>query len=357
MADATDSKSVGGNPMRVRLSPRASACIVLLATAPLAYSQQSTLHGTVVSAETGEALGFSTVTLLPTQTKRFTDSAGTFTFAGIRAGTYLLSVRQIAYAPLDTQIVVLGDTATTVRLALRHLAVELPPVTITAQGACTQPGAPDRSADPALAAVFDQLVESAHRLDLLDDANPFRFRLERTVREVTWRGDTIPVTAGTIELDRRETRRPYRPGHIVGPGWGPFQDLIVVTLASLHELGDSVFHRTHCFQLAGRDTIEGETLVRIDFAPAARLGTSDIAGSAYLDSLTYRLRFTVTSLTRPERSGIRGLRTLVARTRFRDVAPGVALQDYMRAVTTFGFGPVTSRMETQSTIDVRFRHR
>jgi len=323
---------------------------------PFAHAQQSILRGTVTSVETGEPLGFSVVMLRPTQAQRFTDSAGTFTFAELRAGTYLLSVRQIAYAPLDTQIVVTGDTASTVRLALRHLAVELPPVTITAQGACTQPGAPDRSADPALAAVFAQLVENAHRLDVLDDANPVRFRLERTIREVNWRGDTSTVTAGTIELDRRETRRAYRPGNIVRPGWGPFQGTIVVTLASLHELGDSVFHRTHCFQLAGRDTIEGETLVRIDFAPAARLGTSDIAGSAYFDSLTYRLRFTVTALTRPERADIRGLRTLVARTRFRDIVPGVALQDYVRAVWTFGFGPVRNQVETQRTTDVRFRH-
>ncbi len=330
--------------------------MLLLVSAPVTYSQQSTVHGTVVSAETGQPLGFSIVTLVPTNTKRFTDSTGAFAFTTIPAGAYLLSVRQIAYGPLDTQIVVTGNTATTVRLALRHLAVELPPITITALGACTQPGPPDRTADPALAAVFDQLVENTHRLDLLDEGNPFRFRLERTVREVNWRGDTSTVRAGTIELDRRETRRPYRPGNIVRPGWGPFEGSIVVTVASLHELGDSVFHRTHCFQLAGRDTIEGETLVRIDFAPAARLGTSDIAGSAYLDSLTYRLRFTVTSLTRPERSGIRGIRTLVARTRFRDIAPGVALQDYMRAGMTFGFGPVQSQVETQRTIDVTFRH-
>src|SRR5258706_5936248 len=137
MADATDSKSVGGNPMRVRLSPRASAVMYLLLffSTPFAHAQQSILRGTVTSVETGEPLGFSVVTLRPTQAQRFTDSAGTFTLAGIRAGTYLLSVRQIAYAPLDTQIVATGDTASTLRLALRHLAVELPPVTITAQGA------------------------------------------------------------------------------------------------------------------------------------------------------------------------------------------------------------------------------
>src|SRR6266550_3456650 len=102
MADATDSKSVGGNPMRVRLSPRASATafMLLLVSAPVTYSQQSTVHGTVVSAETGQPLGFSIVTLVPTNTKRFTDSTGAFAFTTIPAGAYLLSVRQIAYGPL-----------------------------------------------------------------------------------------------------------------------------------------------------------------------------------------------------------------------------------------------------------------
>ena len=321
--------------------------LLLLLTAQL---PSATLRGTVTSVESGQPLGFSIVTLEPNGGRQFTDGAGTFVFSSAAPGRYVLSVRQIGYAPLDTQIVIQGDSATIVRIALRHLAVELPPITITAQAACTQPGRPDRNVDPALAAVFDQLVENAHRLDLLDEAHQVRLRIARTVREVTWRGDSLPVTAETIEFDRRDMRRPYRPGNIVAPGWGPFRDLTVVTLASLHELGDSVFHRTHCFQLAGRDTIAGETLVRIDFAPAQRVTSPDIAGSAYLDSTTYRLRFTVTTLTRPERSGIRGIRTLVARTSFRDIISGVAVQDDMRAVTTFGFGPAASRIETQRTI-------
>src|SRR6266571_8765967 len=74
MADATDSKSVGGNPMRVRLSPRASVMMLLipLLYAPLATAQQPSLRGTVVSAESGEPLSFSIVSLRPNGGRQFT---------------------------------------------------------------------------------------------------------------------------------------------------------------------------------------------------------------------------------------------------------------------------------------------
>src|SRR5438876_3365568 len=92
MADATDSKSVGGNPMRVRLSPRALVLVGLLwaFNALLAVAQQPSFRGTVVSAETREPLGFSIVILHPTFGERFTDAAGAFAFEGTTGGSYLL---------------------------------------------------------------------------------------------------------------------------------------------------------------------------------------------------------------------------------------------------------------------------
>src|SRR5437867_8720558 len=132
-----------------------------LASVQVATAPQPSLRGTVVSAETGYPLGFSIVTLHPNIGRQFTDAAGAFAFANTKAGTYLLSVRQIGYAPLDTQVVITGDSAPIVHIALRHLAIELPPVTIAARQ-CTNPGRPD-SSDSVLLAVFDQLQENARR--------------------------------------------------------------------------------------------------------------------------------------------------------------------------------------------------
>src|SRR6266511_2662725 len=104
--------------------------LLLPTAAQLVAAPGPALRGTVVGAETGQPLGFSIVSLIPSSSKRFTNATGTFAFPDIVAGNYVLSVRQIGYAPLDTPIVVRADSATTLVLRLRHLAIELPPVTI-----------------------------------------------------------------------------------------------------------------------------------------------------------------------------------------------------------------------------------
>ena len=355
MADATDSKSVGGNPMRVRLSPRASAMMLLvpLLCAPLATPQQPALRGTVVSAESGEPLSFSIVSLRPNAGRQFTDSAGAFAFT-TTAGRYVLSVRQIGYTPVDTAIVVRGDSTTVVRVALRHLAIELPPVTVAASQ-CTKPGAPD-SSDAALRAVFDQLQENARRYELLVDSYPFRYDLEFSLREVSQRGDTGRPDMRRLRFQSTDTH-PYTVGRVVEPAWGPWgspDNVLVIRSADLEDLGNEDFIANHCFHLAGRDTIGGETLVRIDFEPAIRIGAADMAGAVFLDPTTYEMRYTLTTLTEPYRSPLTDVKSMAFRTRFKNIAPGVPLQDSLTAVTTYRFGRRT-RIETQRTLDVRFR--
>ena len=353
MADATDSKSVGGNPMRVRLSPRASAMMLLIPPvyAQLATAQQQSLRGTVVNAESGAPLGFSIVSLRPNAGRLFTDSAGVFAFAGV-AGRYVLSVRQIGYTPLDTQIVVRGDSTTSVRVALRHLAIELPPVTV-AGSQCINPGRPD-SSDAALLAVFDQLQENARRFELLIDSYPFRYELEIAERTVNQRGDSGRPFVRKLEFSSNDAH-PYAVGSVVEPGYRPWDARqLVIETGNLTYFNNASFVDNHCFRLAGRDTIAGATLVRIDFEPSRRIRSADLAGAAFLDSLTYELRYIETSLTHPERTELDHVRTMTARTRFRNIAPGVPLQDSLSAVTTYG-NRRGAHVETQRTVGVRFR--
>jgi hypothetical protein len=327
---------------------------VLVCYPHFAVAQQPSLRGTVVSAETGQSLGFSMVILHPNAGRQFTDGAGAFVFAGTTPGTYLLSVRQIGYTPLDTQVVVDGDSATILRIMLRPLAIELPPVTIAARE-CTNPGRPD-SSDTALLAVFDQLQENARRFELLANSYPFRYDLELALREVNQRGDTSRLEVRRLRFSS-DDNHPYAVGRVVEPAWGPWgspDNTIVIHSADIQDLGNVDFIANHCFRLTGRDTIGGETLVRIDFEPATRIRSADMAGAAYLDSITYELRYTETSLTRPERSTLTNVRSMKFRTRFRNIARGVPLQDSLTVVTTYRYGR-PKKIDTQRTLDVRFR--
>ncbi len=313
------------------------------------------IRGTVVLAQTGEPLPFSVVMLSPGDARIFTDGQGRFSFSNLGNSTYVLSVRQIGFSPVDTQITLRGDDAPVVRIALHALVVQLPPLVVIGYGPCTAPGRPNSPDDSALVAVFDQLQENARRFELFADSYPFRFRLERTLRDVTRRGDTLK-TVDILSLGNTD-ERPYEVGRVVAPGWGPWNSDLLVHTTVLQEFANKTFIETHCFHLAGRDTIAGETLVRVDFEPAERLGSADIAGAAYLDSITYELRFTETSLTHAERSPLTEVNTITARTRFHSIAPGIPLQDSLIAITTYRFGRFTRRIETQRLIDMHFRRR
>lgn len=312
------------------------------------------LHGTVVALESGQPLGFSIVTLEPRIGKQFTDAGGRFVFESLPRGTYVLSVRQIGYAPLDTQIVIADESATLVRVALRRLAVELPPVTVTPKR-CTRPGRPD-SSDAALLAVFSQLEENAKRFELLADSYPYRYTLEIAERTVNQRGDTGRSIVRKLEFTSRNAST-YARGGVVGPSYPPWEPGgLVIETGGPEYFANTSFIANHCFHLSGRDTIGGETLVRVDFDPGERVWSADLSGAAFLDSLTYELRYMETNLTHPEETDLDGVRTIVARTRFRNVAPGVPLQDWMVVVTTYR-SRRSKRIQTQRTLDVRFLRR
>ena len=308
--------------------------------------QGITLHGTVVAAETGEPLPFSIVSLRPGVDERFTDQAGAFTFSGLQTGTYRLLVRQIGYAPTETTFVVGAEADVSIRVALGRVAVELPPITVTGELTCVQPGPPDSAVTPALAAVFDQLLENSRRYRLLADSFPFSFVLERTLSST---GERRAVdTIGQTSVDERHR---YRAGGVVEWGRGSFAGERIVRLPALDQFSDSGFVHSHCFRLAGRDTTEGAVFIRVDFEPAAGLRSSDLAGAAYLDVESYQLRYTRVRLTRPERA-LRGVLGLVATTRFRELVPGIVLHDRVRAVTTLP-GRM-ERIEEQRLLAVHF---
>ena len=248
--------------------------------------------------------------MLPGFDQRFTDGAGRFEFPGAHPGRYHLVVRQIGYYPLDSAIAIAADGTLPVRIALRHLALELPPVVVTAPQRCVAPGTPAAVADPKLIAVFGQVLENARRLRLLNDSFPYEYRLQRSTWTVDRDGREELVRRDTLTQETEEGWR-YRPGQLVAWRRGPSGQELFVRLPTLADFADSAFVGAHCFWLAGRDSLGADTLIRLDFAPPASIPTTDVAGAAYLDPATYQLRYTIVRLTQPERD-LRDVTSLVA---------------------------------------------
>jgi hypothetical protein len=313
------------------------------------------VRGDVRALETSLPLPFSTVVLQPGVTGRFTNDSGVFAFLDLARGDYRVVVRAIGYLPFDSVITV-ADEPIVLHVALRPLAIELPPVTVVATRACLHPGPPARDSEPDLVAIFDQLRENAARYRLLSDAYPFQYWTQRQVwDEPSARGDSLVVD--TMEL-RSDARLLYKPGGLIVTQPGPRgKSERVLRLPTVIDLADSVFHAAHCFTFAGVDNLGGEAQWRVDFLAAERLRVPDVAGSAWLDSATYVLRQLTFRLTRPERA-VQSLKTLEVTVTFGELFPSVTVPVHVVArseARTRSRHAVTEHQE-QRLLRVNFLH-
>jgi len=324
----------------------------LVACAPSVAAQS--LHGDVRAAQTDVPLPYSTILLEPgAPGGRFTDDSGRFAFPDLAAGRYRLIVRAIGYLPFDTSIAV-GGAPILLRIELRPMAIELPPLTVLGTRACVLPGAPARDSQPELAAVFDQLNDNAARYRLLSDAYPFRYWMERISTDSPPPARAVGVVIDTLE--RHSTARTrYRSGGLIftqaGPRGRPERALRLPTVV---DLADSEFHRSHCFSFGGVDTLDGRALWRVDFLAAERVRRPDVDGSAWLEADTYQLRRLVFRLTHPDRAG-NALHALEATVIFGELLPAVTVPARVEAVTRYRRrGQQTRVREAQRLLQVDF---
>jgi hypothetical protein len=297
-----------------------------------AAPQRGSLRG-VVRSTLGDRIPYAVVALEPAFPHRFTDDSGNFVFPRVPPGTYHFLARQVGYKPLDTTVVVLPDSTLELRIALEHLVVELSQIDVTAELAraarpshCTEPGPPDPVRTADLAAIFVQLKQNAERYWMLADSYPAIYRMSRSRGYMDRDGKVFYTSVDTVEL-RTDTRWHYAPGHLLADLQSPHGGTeLQVMLPTLPDLADSVFDANHCFRLVGLDTLEGEMYVRVDFRPDERLVEPDADGSAYLDPVTYLIRYLKIQLTHASRAVV-DLVNLTAKVRFREIAPSIVIAD------------------------------
>ena len=339
--------------------PRALVLSIALALAWVAAASgqepvRATLRGVVVS-ESGERVAYAVVLLAPAFGRRFADESGSFAFTDVVPGDYRLVVRQVGFVPFDSTVSVSPATPG-LRIALRRVAVELTELVVAVSGSCRAPSAPDSASNPALWRIFEQLRLNAERYRLLLDQYPFRYTITRQLADLRRDGRETTRT-DTMSL-RSNSRWPYAPGRVVTDD--PIEGrsgVRNVHLPVLADFADSAFQNSHCFHLAGLDSLDGRAVVRLDFRAAESLRQPDVDGSAYLDPVNYQVRHTSVTLTRLDRAAA-GVTSWIATATFRELRPNLIVVDRISALTTIQAGPgrgtIVGRSELQRLTRVEF---
>ena len=309
--------------------PRGAAALIMASALSPGLAAAQYVRGEVVSAATQIALPYSTVTLAPAFEPRMSDGSGRFAFPQVAPGQYRLTIKHIGYTPFDTTLTVVAGHELVVRAALVPLAIDLPPVTVTALGGCTNPGPPDPRAEPQLAAIFTELRENAGFFRLLSDRYPFRYWVQRRLLLAPGR-----LLIDTVEY-RSDQRWRYAPGRMVraaGSPQGRTERSLI--LPNITDLAEGAFHTAHCFTFGGVEQIDERAHLRVDFQAAAKLRSPDVDGTAWLDSASYELRRVVLRLTNPQRVQ-KDIADVEVTVFFDKVQPSISLPKHILSVTTY----------------------
>jgi hypothetical protein len=338
----------------------AVGCAAIAVTTSAAFAQRPMIVGRVTSMASDVALGYSSVALRPGGRERFTDADGGFALRELTPGRVRLTVKHIGHVPLDTTFDLGARDSVNLRIELPLVSIRLPAIHTLAP-ACGHPGASSAVLGVELAALFEQLKQNAEQNRLLSRSYPFEADIERKISRPE---PTLEARFVAFDTVKRHSLREWRyaPGHMLGTReyeGGVFGGKwVTLNIPELADFADDVFLNNHCFDYAGTEVVDGDTLLRIDFVPAPAIHQPDIGGAIYLDPKTYQVRvadFSLVNLTKRLRESIAGQGVHAT---FREVFPGVPLPD---VVSSFVFprddgkAPVQEpSTETQRTLAIRF---
>jgi hypothetical protein len=232
-----------------------------------------------------------------------------------------LRARQLGFKPVERTLERNLDdsTADTLRIALERVAFELPQVVTREARRCGDTS--DSLAKFRSLPALEQLRVGAERYGAFRKAYPFRVKQERRSVTVTVDGKPRSVRQATEEVNSDDWGDPYVPKETVRhePLGFSIPILFVATLA------DSLFWARHCFSAPGIQSLDGERVVRLEFAPANGIEGPEWQGVAFIDSSTSLLRrveFSLAGLPENDRP-----RRFEGYTTFNSPSPYIAIPD------------------------------
>ena len=308
------------------------AVIVVYSRSILA--QGGTIVGRVVAKGADLPLGYSVVNVTPGAREQFTAADGRFVIRGLPRGRVTVTARHIAYAPLDTALTIAGGDTINITLALSLVTIQLPAIHSLAR-ACAHPGGADSIVGLELAALFAQVKENAARYQLLSRSYPFELDVERKITKPEPALEARFVAYDTLVRSSVPDWH-YAPGTLMGTR--EYADGVfagkwsTVRLPELADFANEIFLLNHCFDYGGAETVNGDTLLRVDFVPAPAIHTPDVAGAIFLDRKTFQLRTTELTLVNLTQAMRKTLAGQSIRADFKEVIPGVPVVDHVSSV-------------------------
>jgi hypothetical protein len=296
-------------------------------------AQEGTIVGQVVAKATNVPVGYTILSTTPGDRRLFSSGDGRFTLR-VPAGRVVLSAHHVGFVPADTTLDVGSRDTVRVTIELSLVTIRLPAVESRAM-ACAHPGFENPHVGPELAALFEQVKENADRNRLLSRSYPFELDVERKLTRAEPSLEARFVAIDTVIRSSVRNWR-YAPGNMLGTRTfesGAFTGTwFTVTMPELADFADDRFLVNHCFDYAGTEVVNGDTLLRVDFVPAPRIREPDVSGSIYLDSKTFQLRSTVLTLVNLNKRMRETMVTQSIRAVFREAVPGVAVVDHISSI-------------------------
>jgi hypothetical protein len=317
----------------MRRSIFASVALAACLAASSAHAQQTVVvAGIVISDVAGQGLPFSTVSIAGGP-QRFTGADGSFAFE-LRPGTYSLRVRQLGFSPLDTVVTVsAGENLRGLLFTLRPIAVKLDTLRVYSK-ACRAGGE-----DAQLSVLLDEVAKNADRERLLRTDYPFIYQIERR-KGYKGLGGVSDQSADTLKYNSKLLVG-YAPGNLVQrvDSTDPRSER-EMRIPTLVDLADPAFIDSHCYRYRGVTDAGGARAYRIDFEPARDITTTDVAGSAFIDSSSFMIRKAVFRLTKPDKlkPPVYGLEVT---TTYREIFKGLALFDSIHSEQPLNKGRFT----------------
>jgi hypothetical protein len=272
-----------------------------LSVATVAHAQ--VLRGSVVVEGSGAPVRGAVVTLLTPAgaeggRRVLTDNEGSFAMRAPTAGSWMLEVRAIGYAPhrSGARPVAAGETVVE-RMVLRQVATRLATLRVEGRSACRRAG----DMDAVTTQVWDDVwaaLASAHlaREQRLVRAEVFVYTRELDVST----GLVMQEDRGVASVLDESPFRTASPAELASRG---FVQASLLGEVSFHGLDAGTiispeFLGSHCFNLVRRDSA-GVPLVGLSFRPLNERGRPDVQGFLWLDAESRQLRaleFTYTGI-------------------------------------------------------------